>query len=305
MVSVFAVVVGLAIALGFWSAFRITADVPQEDRSYLDSPPFGFRVVWPLIKFFVHYSGGMISLRYRLAMHARLRKAGVDFMLSPEQFYAGKLLAALFGGAFALLTCWVLGLDIASVGGVMAALFMALGFIYPDSWLRGVTKEREKYIFKSLPFFLDVIVLSVEAGTNLTGAFTQAVQRAPAGPLRGEFSRMLRDVRAGKSRADALRAMADRIQMECINSFVSSVIQAERLGGSMGQVLRAQSDQRRSERFLRAEKQAMEAPVKLLGPLIMFIFPTTFMVIVFVLVFKAVEAGVVTWAPLVWALTWP
>lgn len=305
MVSIFAALVGLAIALGVWSVVRIAGDVPQEDRSYLDRPPLGFRMVWPLIKFTVHYTGWLISLRYRLAMQLRLRKAGVDYMLSPEQFFAGKLAAAIAGAAFAWFACVVLEFDVSGGGSSLLAILAILGFIYPDMWLRGASQEREKQIFKSLPFFLDVIVLSVEAGTNLTGAFTQAVQRAPDGPLRTEFSRLLRDVRAGKSRADAMRAMADRIQMECVNSFVSSVIQAERMGASMGSVLRAQSDQRRSERFLRAEKQAMEAPVKLLGPLIMFIFPTTFMVIVFVLMFKGVEAGVVTWAPLLWALTWP
>jgi tight adherence protein C len=180
-----------------------------------------------------------------------------------------------------------------------------IGAVYPDIWLRETTQKRERQIFKSLPFFLDVITLSVEAGTNITGAFTQAVQRAPDGPLKSEFGRFLRDVRAGKSRAEALRALADRMQLESINSFVGSVIQAERMGGSLGQVLRAQADQRRSERFLRAEKQAMEAPVKLLGPLVAFIFPTTFMVLIFVLLYKAAEGGVVTSPTLLWALTWP
>ncbi len=305
MVTLFAVLIGTAAALGLWSAYRIVDDVPNEDRSYLDRPPLGFRLTWPWIKLVVHYAGFLLSMRYRLATQARLRKAGVDYMLSPEQFFAGKVTAGIVGGAATWLVCNMLGYT-ASAGIVGVILMLGiLSSSYPDIWLREVSLKRERQIFKSLPFYLDVIVLSVEAGTNLTGAFTQAVQRAPDGPLRSEFSRMLRDVRAGKSRADALRAMADRIQLECITSFVSSVVQAERMGASMGQVLRAQSDQRRTERFLRAEKQAMEAPVKLLGPLIMFIFPTTFMVIIFVLLFKAAEAGVVTWKPLLWALTWP
>lgn len=305
MVVIFALLIGSALALLMWSTYRIVDDVPQEDRSYLDRPPLGFRLTWPCIKMFVHYFGSLLSLRYRLATQARLRKAGVDYMLSPEQYFAGKLLSSVVGGGFFILIINMLNYSITVATISLAVVAAVLSFAYPDVWLRDVSSRREKHIFKSLPFYLDVIVLSVEAGTNLTGAFTQAVQRAPDGPLRSEFSRMLRDIRAGKSRADALRSMGERIQMEAITSFVSSVIQAERMGASMGQVLRAQADQRRTERFLRAEKQAMEAPVKLLAPLIMFIFPTTFMVIVFVLIVKAAQAGVLTWKPLLWALSWP
>lgn len=305
MVVIFALLIGSALALLMWSTYRIVDDVPQEDRSYLDRPPLGFRLTWPCIKLFVHYFGSLLSLRYRLVTQARLRKAGVDYMLSPEQYFAGKLLSSVVGGGIFLLIIGMLNYSITLATMSLAVVAAILSFAYPDVWLRDVSSRREKQIFKSLPFYLDVIVLSVEAGTNLTGAFTQAVQRAPDGPLRSEFSRMLRDIRAGKSRADALRSMGERIQMEAITSFVSSVIQAERMGASMGQVLRAQADQRRTERFLRAEKQAMEAPVKLLAPLIMFIFPTTFMVIVFVLIVKAAQAGVLTWKPLLWALSWP
>lgn len=119
---------------------------------------------------------------------------------------------------------------------------------------------------------------------------------------------MLRDVRAGKPRAQALRHMAERLDMAGISSFVSSVVQAEKTGANLGPVLRAQSDQRRMERFARAEKLAMEAPVKMLGPLIMFIFPNTFAVLGFVILTKAILANVLPAGlhePLEWALYWP
>ena len=296
-----ALIPGAAIALGVWSVFRIFSEVPEEDRSYLDRPPLGFRLVWPLIKLIVYYAGPRLSLRYRLDTQAKLRRSGMDYALSPEQFFAGKVVAAVAAAVILYLVLSMLG--ITSWPLMLAAA--AGGYFYPELWLREETERRQRRIFKDLPFYLDIITLAVEAGTNLTGAFTQAVQKAPDGPLKDEFSRMLRDVRAGKPRAEAMRAMAERVQMSGINSFVSSVIQAERMGSSLGHVLRAQADQRRTERFLKAEKMAMEAPVKLLGPLIMFIFPNTFLVLVFVLLVKAVQAGVINWGPLLWALSWP
>ena len=161
-----------------------------------------------------------------------------------------------------------------------------------------------KYTVRT-PYYLDIITLAVEAGTNLTSAFAYAVQKSPKSPLSDEIKRILRDVRAGKPRASCMRDFAERVQMPAIDNLVGSLIQAENIGSSLGPILRAQSQQRRSERFTRAEKLAMEAPVKLLGPLIMFIFPTTFMVLGFIIVVKAVMAGVITFRPLLWALTWP
>ena len=102
---------------------------------------------------------------------------------------------------------------------------------------------------------------------------------------------MLRDIRAGKARADSLRSMAERLAEPNITSFITAVIQAEKMGMNLGPVLRVQADQRRSERFLRAEKLAMEAPVKMLFPLIAFIFPCTFIVLFFPIAMKFMNSG--------------
>lgn len=296
-----ALVVGASLTLLVWSVYSIFAAVPNEDRSYLDRPPLGFRLSWPLVQLMVYYLGPRLSMRYRKNAHQQLRSAGVDYSLSPEQFFAGKLLAALAFTAFSYLMLRMLD----SSSWYMLVLSTLGGFYYPELWLKETRQRRHKDIFRALPFYLDVITLSVEAGTNLTGAFTQAVQKAPPGPLKVEINRVLRDVRAGKSRAEAMRAMADRVDMTAINTLVSSLVQAEIMGSTLGPVLRAQADQRRIERFQRAEKLAMEAPVKLLGPLILFIFPNFFIVLIFLLLSKSVQEGVVTWAPLVRALTWP
>jgi tight adherence protein C len=117
------------------------------------------------------------------------------------------------------------------------------------------------------------------------------VAKGPKGVLRSEIQRVLRDIRAGKARADALRGMAERLNEPNVTHFVTAVIQAERMGMNLGPVLRAQADQRRSERFLRAEKLAMEAPVKMLFPLIAFIFPCTFIVLFFPIAMKFMHPG--------------
>lgn len=296
-----ALIFGISITLLVWSIYQVFSEVPDEDRTYLDRPPTAFRLMWPVIKLVVHYIGPKLSLKYRIRTMAKLKRAGVDYSLSPEQFFAGKLLAGLFFAAFSIMLQKMLG----NGSFVFILLSAAGGFYYPEIWIKEAIQKRHKEIFRALPFYLDVVTLSVEAGSNLTGAFTQAVQKAPDGPLKTEINRVLRDVRAGKARAEALRTMADRIEMSSINSLVSSLIQAEKMGTSLGTILRAQADQRRNERFLAAEKLAMEAPVKLLGPLVMFIFPNTFIVLMFVLLGKAVQQGVVTWGPLIWAMTWP
>ena len=107
----------------------------------------------------------------------------------------------------------------------------------------------------------------------------------------GAIIQAVRDVRAGRSRTDALRTLADRMDEAVISSFVAAVIQAEQTGMALGPILRAQAEQRRNERFSRAEKLAMEAPVKLLFPLIAFIFPCTFLVLGFPIAMKFLHMG--------------
>jgi tight adherence protein C len=293
---------GLAVTLLVMSVYRIFAEVPEQDRVYLDRPPFGYRLGWPLIQLGVHYFGSLVTRNYRLAMGLRLKRAGMIYSLSPEQFLMGKFLMALVGACFVWLLAALMDRPASPVWMILIAVG---GFYYPELWLKETTDKRNKRIFRDLPFYLDIIILAVESGTNMTGGLTQAVRKAPDGPLKLEFSRVLRDVRAGKPRAEALRDLSERANSDGINSVVSSIIQAEKTGSSLGKVLRAQSDQLRTTRFLKAEKLAMEAPVKLLAPLVMFIFPNTFLVLGFLILSKALLQGVIDMPLLVWAYTWP
>ena len=278
---------GLSIAGLAWWLVSVIDAVPPEDRAYRDVPPLAFRLVWWPIRWIAHYLGPILPIGYRQRALTRLRLAGLDYALSTEQFLAARLLTAAFAAALA---DWILS----SFGrplGWWPLVAAVAGFAFPAIWLRDLIQLRRRETLKTLPFFLDIVTLCVEAGLNLTGALTQAVAKGPAGPLRDEFSRVLRDVRAGKPRVDALRTFADRMNEPSITNLVSALIQAETMGMNLGPILRAQSEQRRAERFARAEKLAMEAPVKLLFPLIAFIFPCTFVVLGFPIVMKFIHMG--------------
>ena len=278
---------GLSVAgLAYWLASVIDA-VPPEDRSYRDRPPSAFRLVWWPIQWIAHYLGRILPLAYRRRLIVKLRLGGLDYAMSPEQFTAGRLIAAAVS---ALLIAWVLA-SFGQARNGWPLVAAAAGFAFPAIWLRDRIQARRRDTLKTLPFFLDIITLCVEAGLNLTGALTQAVAKGPIGPLRDEIGRVLRDVRAGRSRLDALRGFADRMNEPSITNFVSAMIQAENMGMNLGPIMRAQSEQRRAERFARAEKLAMEAPVKLLFPLIAFIFPCTFFVLAFPIAMKFIHMG--------------
>ena len=178
-----------------------------------------------------------------------------------------------------------------SAGWVPFMAGFLVGFGYPKIWLKDRIDARRRQTMKSLPFMLDLITLCVESGLNLTGAIQQAVDKGPAGAMKDEFGRLLRDVRAGKPRAESLRELAQRMDLAAVTSFVTTLIQAEATGMSLGPILRAQAEQRRVERFARAEKLAMEAPVKMLFPLIFFIFPCVFAILMFPIVMKFMQAG--------------
>lgn len=296
-ITLLALFFGVAVALIALLIARAVSTIPPEDRRYKDAPPLAFRLLWWPIHWCGHALRRFVSQAPTSSLANRLRKAGLQYSISVSQFVGARLLCAL---ALAAIACWVftlLGKD-SAVAGISAASYWQIGVIgalcgwaYPSIWLKDRIAIRRNQLQKTLPFYLDLITLCVEAGLNLQGAFNQAVDKGPKGALRDELQRVLRDIRNGKARADALGAMSERVQEPSVTNFVTAMVQAERMGMNLGPVLRAQADQRRSERFLRAEKLAMEAPVKLLFPLIAFIFPCTFIVLFFPIVVQFMHSG--------------
>jgi tight adherence protein C len=296
IVAVIALAAGLSAALIVWMFSRAISDVPAEDREYKDPPPLAYRATWWLVQWIGHVCGELVPRRTQAVLLLRLRKAGLDYCLSPAQFIASRILCA---ACVAGLMFWGLRVLSHRYGGFALSTYAEVlliaalaGWAYPAIWLHDRVAARKRELLKTLPFFLDIVTLCVEAGLNMQAAIAQAVAKGPKGVLRDEMQRLMRDIRAGKGRAGALRDLSTRLAEPGITHFTTAVIQAESMGMNLGPVLRAQADQRRSERFLRAEKLAMEAPVKMLFPLIAFIFPCTFLVLFFPIVMKFMHADI-------------
>lgn len=281
-----------SITLLVWSLHGLVSEVPAADRHYQDPLPFGLRLLWPLINMATHVMGPHLAPDRLEKAHRQLQTAGQDFVLSPEHLYGLRVVASACVVGF----CWLLlsMLDKHGVALYLYALLLAaiLGWLYPSLWLSERRKRRQQLVIKDLPVFLDFITMAVEAGLNLTGGIEQATDKGPGGPLAQEFARLLRDVRSGLPRAEALRRMAERMDMSQISSFTGALIQADRVGASLGGTLRAQAMQRREERFLRAEKLALEAPVKMMLPLVMFFFPQVFLMLGYFIYLRMLQEGV-------------
>lgn len=189
----------------------------------------------------------------------------------------------------------VLALLASSAGGVPSgrgfALVVALvvfGFLAPMMLLRRAAKNRQSRFWKALPDSLDLLTTCVEAGLSLDFAF-QRVAARQRGPVGEEIERMLREKAVGQTRKEALTAMADRIDLPDVNVFVNSVIQAETLGTSISQVLRVQSRQLRVRRRQKAEQSARQAAPKMVFPLVFFVMPSLFVVILGPVIINAIK----------------
>ncbi len=213
---------------------------------------------------------------------ARLVTAGFEGLLSGWEFLALRVLVPLCFGI-----PWIALIHAAaSVSPALAAsapaldvLGVALLAAQPTLWLRKATVQRQRAILRSLPFVLDLLTLSVEAGMDFMSALQRSVEGRRIDELGEEILRVVREIQLGTTRRNALRAMARRIDLPDVRSVVNALVQADELGVSIGAILRIQSDQIRQRRFDRAEKLANEAPVKLLGPLLLFIFPAVFLIL--------------------------
>lgn len=206
----------------------------------------------------------------------KLRRAGRPFGMTVPVFLALRFPAA---GAGALLGY---GLSVAYADAadwtiiVPIALF---GWFYPQLRLDAITKDRVRRIFRDLPYTIDLLTLSTEAGQDFSSAMGTVVEKGAPGPLLDEFRIAHQEVILGKSRSDSLRAMAERIDLQEMTSFVLALLQAEQLGTGVGNVLRVMSEQTRVKRWQLAEEAAGRVPVKLMMPLIGCIFPASFIVL--------------------------
>ncbi len=177
---------------------------------------------------------------------------------------------------------------------IVFGLSMLLGIFGPVSRLNGRINDRRNAMERQLPDVIDLLVISVEAGLGFDAALGRVVQNVP-GELSKEFSRTLQETRVGVSRVDALRGLAERTDVEDLNSFVLALIQADQFGVSIARVLRVQAEEMRIRRRQRAQEKAMKAPVKLVFPLVFCIFPSLLVVLLgpaMITVYEQLSTGV-------------
>jgi tight adherence protein C len=290
-----------AVLMGWYIGQRATeiryatlADGQRQIRAL----PLSFRMLLPF--------AGNIRM-FRRARYAKLRddidrklvSAGYDTVLESADYLALCLLVPLVITPVVIL---LVSLLTARIPGEMGAgmrerqvlLFLCL-FLYlvlrPRMWLKGTIRRRHREIERGLPFILDLLTLSVEAGLDFMTSIRRLIERRKVDALSEEFIRAVREMQVGRTRKEALKDMALRAQQNDLTSVVTALIQADELGVGIGAILRIQADQMRVRRFQRAEKMANEAPVKLLFPLVCFIFPSVFLVLLGPIFLEMLKAG--------------
>ena len=206
----------------------------------------------------------------------KLRQAGLARSMTPQMYLAikGGLigLSVLFGFLFGML-----GLFPLSLGLLMALCGSVLGFIAPDFYLNTLVRGRKTEMQAELPNVLDLLSVSVEAGLGFDAALVKLSERMD-GPLVDEFAMVLHEMRIGESRSAALKNLGERVDVPEVGQFCRAIVQADQLGIALSRILRVQATDMRVKRQLAAEEKAMKAPVKMLFPTVLFIFPALFVV---------------------------
>jgi len=250
--------------------------------------PFFDRTVLPLLQSFEQFLIKFAPSEIHATVEKKLMLAGKQGQWSANRVIAVWLLCqAVF---------LVLGLHMSSGSGfsdlegiLFVWAFVIFGALLPFGYLNSLIRKRQDSITKQLPEVLDLLSISVQAGLSFDGALRKITERMK-GPVIDEFKRMQQDVRMGSPRARALQAVSKRCDVEDMYLFITSVVQAERLGTSMGRTLVTQADNMRERRRQRAKAAALKAPIKMLFPLVIFIFPAMFVVILVPPIFSIIQS---------------
>jgi tight adherence protein C len=250
--------------------------------------PFRHRVILPLAERLAHF---VLRFTPGASLHRieqRLVEAGLDGSLRPLTFLGLRLGLALTMASFAIV------LTLAGSGPVqyrvgLPFVLAALGWIVPNAWLSRRIAQRKRAIQRALPDAIDLLVISVEAGLGFDQALLRVVEKWD-NELTREFARTLSEMRMGIPRRQALRDLARRVNVDDLNVFIASLVQADQLGVSISQVLRAQANQMRLRRRQRAQELAHKAPIKMIFPMVFLIFPALYVVILGPAIPRIVEA---------------
>jgi tight adherence protein C len=245
-------------------------------RTGLDRATLRERVFAPLAEWLAAWALRAHPRSSVEAIGLRLMAAGLGRRITPKSLLAIKgalAFVGVLGGAL------VGGPLVGAGSGIFVALMCAAcGFFLPDAVVTLLSRRRRERIASELPDALDLLAVSVEAGLGFDGAISKLTEHME-GPLADEFALTLSEMRIGESRQAALKRLATRAEAPEVGSFTRAIIQADQLGTSLGRILRVQAADARLRRQAAAEERAMKAPIKMLFPTVLFIFPAMFLVI--------------------------
>lgn len=240
-------------------------------------PPFYLLFTKPLLRgAYLDIAKGFWKEEATKAWQKKIVSAGLGRHISAEHFVAAKFWLTLIVAAFMFLN-YVFSAEAPPLWFPVGAVLLA--FFLPNIHINQLRTERQRQVRLAMPYVVDLLALSTEAGLDFMGSISKVVERAPSSPLIEELSTVLKDIQLGKSRAESLRAMAERLDMMEMSSFVAVLVSSDQMGASIGAALRGQSDSMRSERLVRAEKLGAQASQKILIPLVFFILPAVMLII--------------------------
>ena len=286
-VVTFVVVLGVTLVSGllilrFWPAIRrdrlaaaAAAGGSVSILRFQNEPASGLqRAIEKIGRNVVPKDAGRLT-RYR----ARLAQAGFHDPRGVTILWGAKLVCALIG----LLAYPFFGFLVQRVLSNMLLVSLAcfaVGFLLPDFWLYNRIKERQRAILNTLPDVLDLLMVCVEAGLGFDSAVARVAEQEELtrSPLHQELMRMHLEVRAGRPREEALRALGERCGVQEVRSMVSAFVQSDRLGTPLGKTLRVHAESARVQRRHRAEERASLAPLKMIFPTVLFLMPAFFLV---------------------------
>ena len=250
------------------------------------SQPFSERVIVPLLQSIGEFSTRFTPQKVVEDTEKKMELAGNPVRMDAATFLASRfIVAALFGGFLIMIfivspRTWGLG-----AMALVVILFTVLGFSFPQLWLQSKINGRQREIRKAMPDAMDLLTVCVEAGLGFDAAMSKVAEKWE-NQLSLAFARSIREVALGKTRRETLRDMADRIGIGEMTSFVAAIIQSEMLGVSLAKVLRIQSDQMRLKRRQLAEEEAHKAPIKMLLPMGLLIFPSIMIILMVPAIFQ-------------------
>ena len=239
------------------------------------SKPFTERVIQPIIERIGSLVTKITPNEVLGSATRKIKQAGLK--IKPASFVSIQIILAIaFPAMLGLMGIMNSMQGLKGVAMLIGSGFF--GYFMPELWLVGKVNGRKSAITRKLPDALDLLTVSVEAGLGFDMALSKVVEKL-RGPLAEEFMKVLHEVRMGKPRRDAMRAMADRVDTPDLTQFISALVQADKLGVSIANVLRVQSDQMRLKRRQRAEETAMKAPLKMSFVLVFFVLPALMIVL--------------------------